>query len=63
MGGRCPVVVALDIHHLVWDYVVNRRMADYGEAHSTDGGMSPAVSVPAVTIGGLDHAGAGVSVS
>ena len=28
-------------------------MADYGEAHSTDIGMSPAVNVLAVTIGGL----------
>lgn len=46
-------VVTLGIYHLFWYYFVNREMADYGEAHQTDIGMSPAISVLAITIGGF----------
>jgi len=46
-------VVTLGIYHLFWYYFFTREMADYGDAHSTHIGMSPAVSVRAVTICGV----------
>jgi heme/copper-type cytochrome/quinol oxidase subunit 2 len=46
-------VITLGIYYVFWYYFVNREMADYGEAHSTDIGQSPGVSVVAITIGAL----------
>jgi Domain of unknown function (DUF4234) len=46
-------VITLGIYYLFWYYFVNREMADYGEAHKTDIGASPGMSVVAITIGGL----------
>jgi hypothetical protein len=46
-------VITLGIYHLFWYYFINREMSDYGEAHNTDIGMSPGMSVVAITIGGF----------
>ncbi len=46
-------VITLGIYYLFWYYFVNREMADYGEAHNTDIGASPGMSVVAITIGGF----------
>ena len=46
-------VVTLGIYYLVWYYKVNREMADWGEQHKIDIGMSPGMSVLAVTIGSI----------
>lgn len=46
-------VITLGIYFLFWYYFVNREMANYGEAHQTDIGMSPGMSLVAITIGGF----------
>ena len=44
-------LITLGVYHLFWYYFVNREMADYGRAHKTDIGMSPGMSLVAITIG------------
>lgn len=44
-------LITLGIYYLFWYYFINREMSDFGEAHKTDIGMSPGMSVVAITIG------------
>jgi Domain of unknown function (DUF4234) len=46
-------VITLGIYYLVWYYKINREMSDWGEQNRVDIGMSPGMSVLAVTLGGL----------
>ena len=44
-------VITLGIYYLVWYYKINREMSDWGEQNKVDIGLSPGMSVLAVTIG------------
>jgi hypothetical protein len=46
-------LITLGIYYLVWYYKINREMSDWGEQNKIDIGMSPGMSVLAVTIGGI----------
>ena len=46
-------LITIGIYYLFWYYFVNREMADYGEANKIDIGLSPGMSVVAITIGSL----------
>jgi hypothetical protein len=46
-------VITLGIYYLVWYYKINREMSDWGEQNHVDIGMSPGMSVLAVTLGGI----------
>jgi hypothetical protein len=46
-------VITLGVYYLVWYYKINREMSDWGEQHNVDIGMSPGMSVLAVTLGGI----------
>jgi hypothetical protein len=46
-------VITLGIYYLVWYYKINREMSDWGEQNHMDIGMSPGMSVLAVTLGGI----------
>lgn len=46
-------VITLGIYYLVWYYKINREMSDWGAQNNADIGMSPGMSVIAVTIGSL----------
>ena len=46
-------VITIGIYYLFWYFFVNREMSDYGEAHNTDIGMLPGMSIAAITIGGF----------
>jgi hypothetical protein len=46
-------VLTLGIYYLFWYYFVNREMCDWGEERKTDIGLSPGVSVVAITLGGF----------
>jgi hypothetical protein len=46
-------LITLGIYYLFWYYFINREMSDYGQAHNTDIGMSPGMSVVAITIGSI----------
>ena len=42
-------VITLSIYYFFWYYWVNREMADYGETHQTDIGMSPGMGFQSVS--------------
>jgi hypothetical protein len=46
-------IVTLGVYYLVWYYKVNREMSDWGAENNVDIGMSPGMSLIAVTIGGV----------
>ena len=46
-------VITLGVYYLVWYYKINREMSDWGEQNHVDIGMSPGMSVLAVTLGGI----------
>jgi Kef-type K+ transport system membrane component KefB len=46
-------VITLGVYYLVWYYKINREMSDWGEQHRVDIGMSPGMSVLAVTLGAI----------
>jgi hypothetical protein len=46
-------VVTLGVYYLVWYYKINREMSDWGEQNHVDIGMSPGMSVLAITLGGI----------
>ncbi len=46
-------LITIGIYYLFWYYLVNREMAEYGEANKIDIGHSPGMSVVAITIGSL----------
>lgn len=46
-------VITLGIYYLVWYYKVNREMSDWGEHNKVDIGLSPGMSVLAVTLGAV----------
>jgi hypothetical protein len=46
-------VITLGVYYLVWYYKINREMSDWGEQNHLDIGMSPGMSVLAVTLGGI----------
>jgi hypothetical protein len=46
-------VITLGIYYLVWYYKINREMSDWGEHNKVDIGMSPGMSVLAVTLGAI----------
>ena len=46
-------IITLGIYYLVWYYKVNREMSDWGEENKTDIGLSPGVSLLAITLGSL----------
>lgn len=46
-------VITIGIYYLVWYYKINREMSDWGEQNKMDIGMSPGMSVLAITIGAV----------
>jgi len=44
-------LVTLGIYYLVWYYEINREMSDWGEQNKVDIGLSPGMSLLAVTVG------------
>jgi hypothetical protein len=46
-------VITIGIYYLVWYYKINREMSDWGEQNKVDIGLSPGMSVLAVTIGAV----------
>ena len=46
-------IVTLGIYYLVWYYKVNREMSDWGAQNNVDIGLSPGMSLIAVTAGAV----------
>ena len=46
-------IITLGIYYLVWYYKINREMSAWGDQNKVDIGLSPGMSVLAVTIGAL----------
>jgi hypothetical protein len=46
-------IITLGIYYVVWYYKINREMSDWGEHNKMDIGMSPGMSVIAITLGAL----------
>jgi hypothetical protein len=46
-------VITLGVYYVVWYYKINREMSDLGEQNQIDIGMSPGMSVIAITIGSI----------
>ena len=44
-------IVTLGIYYLVWYYKINREMSDWGAQNNVDIGLSPGMSLIAVTVG------------